>query len=214
MNIDGIKQTKNLCLCGCGCQTDIITKTQKRLGWIIGEHKKFIQGHSVRIFGRKEHGDCGDYTATSEYNAWKSMRHRCLRKTHPQYDQYGGRGIKVCNEWERSFVSFLGDMGRKPLPSFSLDRIDNEGNYAPGNCRWATPRQQTLNRRNLRGKLSRYRGVTLRGKLKKWVAQITVSGVTTYLGTFPSEKDAAIAYDKAAIMAWGRDARTNLNGKQ
>lgn len=79
-----------------------------------------------------------------EYIAWTSMRSRCNCKTNAGYHRYGGRGISVCERWESS-QNFLDDMGPRPTSEHSLDRINNEGNYEPSNCRWATRLQQANN---------------------------------------------------------------------
>lgn len=82
-----------------------------------------------------------------EHLCWKQMRIRCNSKTAPNYKDYGGRGIKVCERWD-SFANFFADMGPRPSPQHSIDRRDNNGDYDPGNCRWEMPAIQTTNRRN------------------------------------------------------------------
>jgi hypothetical protein len=84
-----------------------------------------------------------------EYGAWASMRRRCANPSDNAYRYYGGRGITVCERWQK-FENFYADMGPRPSPMHSIDRIDNDGNYEPGNCRWATRVQQIQNRRKSR----------------------------------------------------------------
>jgi hypothetical protein len=83
-----------------------------------------------------------------EYNSWRQMRARCHDPRNPAYGYYGGRGIAVCERWRSSFVAFVEDMGRRPSDAHSLDRIDVNGNYEPGNVRWATRKEQQRNRRD------------------------------------------------------------------
>ena len=84
---------------------------------------------------------------TSEYKTWLSMKSRCLNVNDPVFSNYGMRGVKVCDEWLNSFENFINDMGMKPNNSYSIDRIDVNGNYEKSNCRWATMKTQGNNRR-------------------------------------------------------------------
>jgi hypothetical protein len=90
--------------------------------------------------------DKHELSYTSEYFTWVSMRFRCSNKNHVSYKYYGGRNISVCERWNK-FSNFISDMGMKPDPSYSLDRINNDGNYEPNNCRWASAKEQAANRR-------------------------------------------------------------------
>jgi hypothetical protein len=96
------------------------------------------------------HGHRGK-KASGTYNSWRAMLQRCHYHAHPFYPAYGGRGIVVCPRWRLSFVAFLADMGERPA-GHTLDRIDVDGNYEPGNCRWADSKMQRWNRRDFAGR--------------------------------------------------------------
>ncbi len=101
-----------------------------------------LKGHALRKDG---HG----LTKTKEYRAWGHMWSRCTNEKVKSYRYYGGRGISVCDRWA-SFKNFFEDMGKSPSGAHSIDRIDNDGNYEPGNCRWATVKEQRRNKRDNR----------------------------------------------------------------
>ena len=92
-----------------------------------------------------KHGHSRRGRVSSEYMAWRAMRQRCQNPNNDRYHRYGSRGIKVCERWQ-SFQNFLTDMGEKPSTDLTLERMDNDGNYEPGNCKWATQKEQAGNR--------------------------------------------------------------------
>ena len=96
------------------------------------------------------------------YNTWNHMKDRCYNSKSKAYESYGGREITICDRWLDSFENFVFDMGDKPTPEHSIDRINNDGNYTPSNCRWATRQQQARNTR--KSKYVDYKG-------KRWLAR-------------------------------------------
>lgn len=95
-----------------------------------------------------KHGQNPRSGETSEYRIWCGLKYRCYNKNCKEYYLYGGRGITICDEWFNSFQRFFDDMGKKPSSKHSLDRYPNQnGNYEPGNCRWATSMEQGRNKR-------------------------------------------------------------------
>jgi hypothetical protein len=105
-----------------------------------------------------------------EYAIWNGMRQRCNNPSAGAYRHYGGRGIKVCPEWEQ-FWQFVADMGPRPSPDHTLERIDNDGDYRPSNCKWATRRAQSRNRRS-------NRLLTFNGRTQPMSAWADETGIT------------------------------------
>lgn len=129
-----------LCICDCGKQSEV-RKENLRSGntTSCGCHKR-------RCLDSTTHG----YAAGKKsllYRVWSSMLERCRNPNNRSYADYGGRGITVCERWHK-FENFLADMGERPSDKHSIDRVDNDGDYAPSNCKWSTKMEQRHNRRD------------------------------------------------------------------
>ncbi len=140
------------CQCDCG-NTTTVSRSNLRSGQVVscGCLKRDLQ---------TTHGEARRRRQGPEYMSWLSAISRCENPKRRSWPLYGGRGIRMCDRWRQSFEAFLADMGRRPTHQHSLDRINNDGDYEPGNCRWATPKEQAQNRRAPRSA----RSLTLRGE--------------------------------------------------
>lgn len=141
----GNKVKQWVCQCDCGA---VKTIRQGHLRNGFTESCGCLRNDRVRaactVHGEKpKHGD-----PSPEYRAWRQMLTRCTNPNSKSWADYGGRGITVCDRWANDYTAFLADVGRRPSPDHSLDRINTDGNYEPGNIRWADDFQQSGNRRN------------------------------------------------------------------
>jgi hypothetical protein len=142
-----------LCQCDCG------KKVETSLGHLRSGH--------TRSCGCAK--SANKITELREYKVWQSMKQRCSNPKNRKYENYGGRGIQICDRWTKSFRAFYEDMGGCP-EGMSIDRIDNNGNYEPSNCRWATPSQQMNNTRAV--KFIAYKGESL--SISEWARRLNV----------------------------------------
>lgn len=189
------------CICECGAEKVIkgslmISGLCKSCG-CFNSSGKIKHGHTRRSLQSKQ---------SSTYSIWLRMISRCENPKDPAFKWYGARGIMVCSQWH-DFENFLHDMGSRP-DGLTIDRRNNDGPYALGNCRWVSMKIQAINRRGkLRG-TSRFKGV-IRFQEKCWRARIRIDNKLKCLGLYADEETAARAYNSAALEAWGADAYLN-----
>lgn len=146
---------------------------------------------------------------TPEYPIWQAMKNRCRNPKQDSYKSHGARGIKVCERWEK-FSAFYEDMGPRPNADYSIDRINNDGNYEPGNCRWATIFQQSVNKGLMKTNTSGYIGVSFHKKVKKWRAYVTRDYKVNFFGLYTTPEEAAYVRDQVALQVYGDDAVLNF----
>jgi hypothetical protein len=155
----------------------------------------------------KKHG----MTGTSMYQKWKGIKRRCFNPNEKQYKDYGGRGITICERWANNFEAFLLDMGEPPTEYHSLDRIDVNGNYEPGNCRWATSKEQNRNKRT--NVTYEYNGqqyflIELAEKFKIPFSTLAGRIITLKWSVKKAVETPVASYKKDPVFVWDGQART------
>ena len=139
------------------------------------------------------HGHYSNKHQSPTYMSWANMKSRCTNPNVPTYESYGGRGITICAEW-MYFENFLADMGERPSANYTLERKDNEGNYEPGNCGWATYAEQSLNKRDYKNSRSKQRHV-YQVRTGVFRVQVRRQGQLTNLGNYSSLEEACAVRD-------------------
>lgn len=135
-----------LCKCDCGTEIETSGPTLGKTTFSCG----CFRADRMSRLTYKHGGRCRDGSQAPEWKVWEGFRSRCSDPDNPSYEWYGGRGIRVCAEWQSDYAAFFAHVGPRPSKKHSLDRIDRDGHYEPGNVRWATWTEQARNRRNNR----------------------------------------------------------------
>jgi hypothetical protein len=191
---NGDKRIKWHCVCDCGNKVDVTSSHLRN-----GDSKSCGCYNLEKI---TKHGYSKNSKDTHPiYRVWRDIKQRCYNKNNKGYKNYGGRGISMCEEWlnnPKEFIEWCLANGWKQ--GLEIDRINNDGNYEPVNCRFVTSRENNLNARLLRStNKSGYRGVHWHKAAKKWQSQIKIDGKQHHLGYFQTKEAAALAYNKKAV---------------
>lgn len=191
------RQTTWLCLCDCGNEKICFGTNLKR-----GKTQSCGCLRTEMIVERSlKHGNRRSGKTSREYEVWCSMIARCESEKDTNFHNYGARGIKVCDRWRESFENFLADLGEKPSPKHSIERIDVNGDYEPSNCKWASKEEQMQNRRMLKSNSTGVNGVYL-NKNGKYHAQISVNNKRKHIGFFDTLEEASEARKNAEQQFW------------
>ena len=185
-----------LCLCECGNERVVVS------GSLKSGNSKSCGCLSIEKPSRLKHGK----SKSSVYIAWTGILDRCTNPNIHSFSHYGGRNITVCDRWKESFENFYEDMGEKPSPNHSIDRIDVNGNYEPSNCRWANKKDQAINQRIRKDNTSGIRGVTWDKSRNMWSATIGNNNKLIRIGHFNDLSDAITARKEAELKYWGKSS--------
>ena len=197
------KRRKWVCTCVCGVQCVI-----------AGNNLRNGHTQSCGCYAKQQTSNANTThgcTETRLYNTHQHMISRCTCPSDSRYASYGGRGIRVCAAWEDFSVFKLWAESHGYKQHLTIDRINNDGNYEPTNCRWATPTTQSRNRNKLPNKTSSYIGVSWHNTKKKWAANVGVNKKIQHIGDFINEKDAAVARDAYIKQRQLPDFKLNFN---
>lgn len=184
------------CNCDCGKETLVVT------GQLINGRTKSCGCLHKEVVSKTftTHG----LSKIPEFDVWAALIQRCTNKNNKKYSDYGGRGITVCDRWINSFEAFYHDMGPRPSPDLSIDRMDNDRGYYPENCKWATDKEQAMNKRVRKSSVSGVNGVVWSERDKLWYSYITVNKKYTYLGCSKNIEEAIETRRNAEEKYWNK----------
>lgn len=189
------KENKAMWLCECDCGNTVVVPASQ-----LANGQKYSCGCLYKgkpILYRRTHKN-------KLYNQWSGMIYRCTHESASHYERYGERGVSVCKEWIESFESFADwSIANGYSDNLEIDRIDNNGNYSPENCRWVSHMENSRNRNTRKTSRSGVAGVMFREDIQKWRVSIGVNYKRINIGNFDSFDDAVAARKKAEQEYWG-----------